>query len=183
MRGNLFCTLSLSALLLACAHGKGTRDAEGTGPRADAQDAPRQAEAGRDDDGVDSDGDGRDRDRVALPERSEEERARMATAGDELPRSEERRRERAEERAGTELDALDQGNSEIDLDLTQRVRRAVMDDDSLSFKAKNVQIITRDGHVTLRGTVKTPEEKAAIGKAAIAAAGAAHVTNQLEVGE
>jgi osmotically-inducible protein OsmY len=46
-----------------------------------------------------------------------------------------------------------------------------------------VKIITRDGHVTLRGSVKTPEEKAAIAKTATAAAGVAHVTNQIEIGE
>jgi osmotically-inducible protein OsmY len=219
MRSELFCALSLSALLVACAHDKGPRaehhppqqpqaeaEAEHAQPAkaehahaqpAKAEHAQRQAAADRDHDGVDSDGDGhdkdrldrdgdgRDKDRVAVPERNERDRARMATAGDELPRTDDTHRERAatNARAGTELNPLDQGSSEIDMGLTQRIRKAVMDDDSLSFKAKNVKIITRDGHVTLRGSVKTPEEKAAIGNSAVAAAGMAHVTNQIEIGE
>jgi len=208
MRSDLICTLSLSALLLACAHDKGSRsgehhaqaearaetehaaadnDRDGVDSDGDGRDRDGVARNApdRDHDGVDSDGDGRDQDRAAVPEHNEKDRARLATAGDELPRNERANRERAaaEPREGTELNALDQGNSEIDLDLTQRIRKAVMGDDTLSFKAKNVKIITRDGHVTLRGTVKTPEEKAAIGKTAIGAAGAAHVTNQIEVGE
>jgi hyperosmotically inducible protein len=207
MRSDLFCAFSLSALLVACAHDKGPR-AEHHPPhqtqaeaehaqRAQAEQPQRQAPADRDRDGVDSDGDGHDKDRldrdgdgrnkdeVAVPERNERDRARMATAGDDLPRTDNTRRERNATGAseGTKLSPLDQGSSEIDMDLTQRIRKAVMDDDSLSFKAKNVQIITRDGHVTLRGSVKTPEEKAAIGNRAVAAAGLAHVTNQLEIGE
>jgi hyperosmotically inducible periplasmic protein len=75
---------------------------------------------------------------------------------------------------------MDQGNSEIDIDMTQRIRRAVMDAD-LSFTAKNVKIITRDGHVVLRGPVNSAAEKDAIFKLATSNAGAGHVTNQLEV--
>jgi hypothetical protein len=199
MRSDLFCAFSLSALLIGCAHDKGNR-AEHIPPheaQAEAERAQRQAAADRDHDGVDSDGDGHDKDRiasdgdrrdkdgVALPERNERDRERMAAAGDGLPRTDDTRRERDATNApeGTKLSPLDQGSSEIDMDLTQRIRKAVMDDDSLSFKAKNVKIITRDGHVTLRGSVKTPEEKAAIGKTATAAAGVAHVTNQIEIGE
>lgn len=198
MRSDLFCAFSLSALLVACAHDKGNRAEHNPPHQAQAEHTQRQAAAAdRDHDGVDSDGDGhdkdridrdgdgRDKDRVALPESSERERGRMATAGDELPRTDNTPRERDANKApvGTELNPLDQGNSEIDIDLTQRIRKAVMADDTLSFKAKNVKIITRDGHVTLRGSVKTPEEKAAIGKSAVAAAGVAHVTNQIEIGE
>jgi hyperosmotically inducible protein len=202
MRSDLFSAVSLSALLLACAHDKGSRsehaqaearaqhhaasDQDGVDSDGDGRDHDRVAQhEDRDHDGVDSDGDGQDRDRVAVPERTEKDRGRLATAGDELPRNERANRENtaAEPREGTELNALDQGNSEIDIDLTQRIRKAVMDDDTLSFKAKNVKIITRDGHVTLRGEVKTAAEKAAIAKTAIGAAGVAHVTNQIEVRE
>lgn len=76
---------------------------------------------------------------------------------------------------------MDQGNGEIDIDLTQRIRKAVMADDSLSFTAKNAKIITRDGRVTLRGPVGSAAEKDAIYKCAVSAAGVGHVTNELEV--
>jgi osmotically-inducible protein OsmY len=56
-----------------------------------------------------------------------------------------------------------------------------MKDDSLSFTAKNVKIITVSGKVTLRGPVKTTQERAAIEAAARRIAGATQVDNQIEV--
>ncbi|HEX6244553.1 MAG TPA: BON domain-containing protein, partial [Polyangiales bacterium] len=85
------------------------------------------------------------------------------------------------DRDGSDITPMDQGNGEIDLDLTQRIRKSVVGDDSLSFGAKNIKIITRDGHVTLRGTVNTAAEKDTIYKTAVTHAGVGHVSNQLEV--
>jgi hyperosmotically inducible periplasmic protein len=76
---------------------------------------------------------------------------------------------------------MDQGNSQADTDLTARIRKAIMADDALSFDAKNSKIITQNGHVTLRGPVKSMQEKQTIGRAASKLAGAGHVTNDLEV--
>jgi hyperosmotically inducible periplasmic protein len=47
--------------------------------------------------------------------------------------------------------------------------------------AKNIKIITASGQVTLRGPVKTAEEKARIDQLAKSAAGGAKIDNQLEV--
>ena len=85
------------------------------------------------------------------------------------------------DRNSANVTPMDQGNGEVDLDLTQRIRKAVMADDSLSFTAKNAKIITRDGRVTLRGPVKSAAEKDAIYKCAVSAAGVGHVSNELEV--
>jgi osmotically-inducible protein OsmY len=74
----------------------------------------------------------------------------------------------------------DQGESDTDLEVTQKIRKAVMDDDSLSFTAKNVKIITQDGKVTLRGPVKSAQERSSIGAAAKRFA-PGNVDNQLEV--
>jgi len=88
----------------------------------------------------------------------------------------------AEREQGDRAPTADQqGNGEIDLDLTQRIRKAVMHDESLSFAARNVKIITRDGHVTLRGRVNSDAEKDAIYQTALREAGAGHVDNQLEL--
>jgi hyperosmotically inducible protein len=76
---------------------------------------------------------------------------------------------------------MDQGNGESDLKLTQSIRQAVMADKTLSFTAKNVKIITKDGKITLRGPVKTAEERAAIEADARKAAGGAPIDNQIEV--
>jgi len=47
--------------------------------------------------------------------------------------------------------------------------------------AKNIKIITANGHVTLRGPVKTAQEKAKIDQLAKSAAGGAQIDNQLDV--
>jgi hypothetical protein len=76
---------------------------------------------------------------------------------------------------------MDQGNSQGDLDITAEIRKAVMADGSLSFTAKNVKIITKNGNVVLRGPVKTDAERAAIFTAATRVAGSGRVNNQIEI--
>lgn len=85
------------------------------------------------------------------------------------------------DRDNTTLTPMDQRNNETDLKVTQQIRQAVMADDSLSFTAKNVKIITQNGKVTLRGPVKTAEERNAIEAAARKVAGVTQVDNQIEV--
>jgi hyperosmotically inducible periplasmic protein len=75
----------------------------------------------------------------------------------------------------------EQSESRSDIALTRRIRRAIMADKSLSMTAKNVKVISSGGNVTLRGPVKTAEEKDAIGNKATAIAGADKVNNQLEI--
>jgi hyperosmotically inducible protein len=75
----------------------------------------------------------------------------------------------------------DQGSSDRDLEITQRIRETVIDNDQLSFTAKNVKIITVDGRVTLRGPVRNENERRAIEKAAVTVAGAGQVANGLEI--
>ena len=79
------------------------------------------------------------------------------------------------------LTPMDQGGSAQDRELTAAIRKAIVDDDSLSTNAHNVKIVTIDGVVTLRGPVKTPAEKAAVAAAAEKAKGVKRVDNQLEV--
>ncbi len=74
-----------------------------------------------------------------------------------------------------------QSNAKSDVELTREIRRAVVKDPSLSMLAHNVKIVTANGSVTLRGPVKTEEEKAAIASKAQQIAGADKVDNQIEV--
>jgi len=76
---------------------------------------------------------------------------------------------------------MDQGTSQGDRTMTQQIRQAVMRDKALSFKAKNVKIITINGKVTLAGTVKTEAERLAIEADARGVVGGAQVESQLEV--
>lgn len=85
------------------------------------------------------------------------------------------------DRSGATKTPLDQSNAQSDLDITQAIRKAVIGDKSLSFNAKNVKIITEGGRVTLRGPVKSVDERAKVVGFAKQAAGVASVDDQLEV--
>ena len=76
---------------------------------------------------------------------------------------------------------IDQSNKPSDLKLTQDIRRAIVKDDALSTAAKNIKIITIDGAITLRGPVKTDQEKADIAAKVAQVAGGSTVHNDLEV--
>jgi sporulation protein YlmC with PRC-barrel domain len=79
------------------------------------------------------------------------------------------------------LTPMNQGNSQADIDITAQIRKEIIAADGMSTNAKNVKIITMDGHVTLRGPVNSTEEKGLIGDIADRIAQAANVDNQLEV--
>jgi hyperosmotically inducible protein len=85
------------------------------------------------------------------------------------------------DRSGETQTSGDQSNSSADLKITQAIRQALMKDSELSATAKNIKIITNNGHVTLRGPVKTAQEKAKIDHLARSAAGGAHIDDQLDV--
>jgi len=75
----------------------------------------------------------------------------------------------------------DQSNSKADLAITQAIRKAVVADKALSTNAHNVKIITSNGVVTLRGPVKSTEEKDKIAAKAKSVAGVTSVDNKLEI--
>ena len=66
------------------------------------------------------------------------------------------------DRSSTTLSAMGQSQSAVDRKITRDIRQAVLNDSTLSPRAKNVKIITIDGRVTLRGPVKTEAERTAI---------------------
>jgi len=85
------------------------------------------------------------------------------------------------DREGATVLPLEQGEDAQDLAMTKQIRQAVIADDSLSFEAKNVKIVSQHGEVTLRGPVKSQDEKQIIQYAADRVAGPEHVQNQLEI--
>jgi hyperosmotically inducible protein len=82
---------------------------------------------------------------------------------------------------GATTTPIDQGNSEADLAMLAKIRQAVVDDKALSTNAQNVKIVTNNGVVTLRGPVKSAEEKKAIEAKATQVAGVTKVENLLEI--
>jgi hyperosmotically inducible protein len=105
----------------------------------------------------------------------------VAMAQDSTPPAPDNSAVNVRDRAPGAMTAGQQSNSTSDVELTRRIRRAVVQDHSLSMLAHNVKIISTNGAVMLRGPVKTEEEKTAIANKAQAIAGAGKVDNQLEV--
>jgi hyperosmotically inducible periplasmic protein len=70
-----------------------------------------------------------------------------------------------------------------DLKLTQQIRRAITKDNSLSTYAHNVKIIVQNGTVTLKGPVRSDDEKQAVEAKAAQIAGADKVKDELEVAQ
>jgi hyperosmotically inducible periplasmic protein len=65
--------------------------------------------------------------------------------------------------------------------ITQKIRKSIHEDKSLSTYAHNIKIITQDGKVTLRGPVRSDDERSTLEGKAASVAGQENVTNQLEV--
>jgi hyperosmotically inducible periplasmic protein len=74
-----------------------------------------------------------------------------------------------------------QKENRSDREITRQIRRSVIKDKSLSSYAHNVKIITQNGQVTLKGPVRSDEEKRAIEAKAIEVAGENKVTSELNI--
>jgi hyperosmotically inducible periplasmic protein len=79
------------------------------------------------------------------------------------------------------MTSYDQGNSRADKNTTARIRRDIVANDSISVNARNVNITTNQGRVTLRGWVYTSKEKNLIHQIANRYAGSSNVYNQLVI--
>jgi hyperosmotically inducible periplasmic protein len=86
----------------------------------------------------------------------------------------------ARDRNATAKTPMDQNENKKDIDITANIRKRVVDT-KMSLNAKNAKIITQDGKVTLRGPVKSAEEKTQIEEIARDVAGKDNVDSQLEV--
>jgi osmotically-inducible protein OsmY len=80
-----------------------------------------------------------------------------------------------------ELTAGQQGETKEDREITQKIRQAIVEDKSLSTYAHNVKIITSGGMVTLKGPVRSEEEKRAIEEKATQIAGSGKVMNEIDI--
>jgi hyperosmotically inducible periplasmic protein len=85
------------------------------------------------------------------------------------------------DRAKGAVTADQQKENAADRDLTKKIRQAVVGDKSLSTYAHNVKIVTQNGQVTLKGPVRSEQEKTTIESKATELAGAGKVTNEMTV--
>jgi hyperosmotically inducible protein len=74
-----------------------------------------------------------------------------------------------------------QKENRSDREITRQIRRSITQDKALSSYARNVKIITQNGNVTLRGPVRSEEDKNAIEAKANEVAGNTHVKNEIQV--
>lgn len=79
------------------------------------------------------------------------------------------------------MTAQQQKTNPADRETTKQIRSSLTKDKSLSTYAHNIKIITREGRVTLKGPVRSEDEKAAVAAKAEAVAGAGNVDDQLTV--
>ena len=86
------------------------------------------------------------------------------------------------DRSKSEPTADQQKENKSDRELARQIRRALVEDKSLSTYAHNIKVIAQNGEVTLKGPVKSDEEKQTVeAKAAQVAGGADRIKSEIEV--
>jgi osmotically-inducible protein OsmY len=85
------------------------------------------------------------------------------------------------DRSQNEPTADQQKENRSDRDITQQIRQSIMKDKSLSTYAHNVKVVTQDGQVTLKGPVRSEDEKKAIEAKAAEVVGDGKVTSELNI--
>lgn len=74
----------------------------------------------------------------------------------------------------------DRSDAAMDREITQKVREALSSDSGMAAQARDVDVSTENGTVTLRGTVASEQEKTQIESLA-RSAGATRIDNQLTI--
>jgi hyperosmotically inducible periplasmic protein len=85
------------------------------------------------------------------------------------------------DRSANEPTADRQRDTRSDRDITQQIRRSIVNDKSLSTYAHNVKVITQQGQVTLKGPVQSEDEKKSIEAKAAEVVGENKVSSELNV--
>ena len=85
------------------------------------------------------------------------------------------------DRNSNEPTADQQKDNRSDREITRQIRQSIIKDKSLSTYAHNVKIISQNGMVTLRGPVRSEEEKKSVEAKASQVAGESKVTSELDV--
>jgi len=74
-----------------------------------------------------------------------------------------------------------QKENTADRDVAKRIRQSVIKDKSLSTYAHNVKIVSQGGQVTLKGPVRSEQEKQTVEAKAVEVAGAGRVVNEMSI--
>jgi hyperosmotically inducible periplasmic protein len=85
------------------------------------------------------------------------------------------------DRAKSEPTADQAKDNASDRELMKRIRQSLMDDKSLSTYAHNIKVIAQHGKVTLKGPVRSAEEKKTVQDKATEVAGAGNVVSKISI--
>jgi hyperosmotically inducible protein len=85
------------------------------------------------------------------------------------------------DRARGAVTADQQKENTGDRDVSRKIRQSLLRDKTLSSYAHNVKVIAQDGQVTLKGPVRSDDERRIVEAKATEIAGAGHVTNEMSV--
>ena len=80
-----------------------------------------------------------------------------------------------------EVTADQQKENAGDREITKKIRESLVSDKSLSSYAHNVKVVAQGGQVTLKGPVRTEDEKRNVEAKAVEVAGAGHVVNEISI--
>jgi hyperosmotically inducible periplasmic protein len=103
------------------------------------------------------------------------------TAGQQATPAADNSKMNQQDQSANEPTADQQKNNRTDQDITRQIRQFIMADKSLSTYAHNVKIITQNGQVTLKGPVRSEDEKQSVASKATAVAGENKVTDDLSI--
>jgi osmotically-inducible protein OsmY len=103
------------------------------------------------------------------------------TAGQQTTSAADNSKMNQQGQSANEPTADQQKNNRTDQEITRQIRQSIMADKSLSTYAHNVKIITQNGQVTLKGPVRSEDEKQSIASKATAVAGENKVTDDLSI--
>jgi len=85
--------------------------------------------------------------------------------------------------AANELTSDNQSSAKSEMQIIRKIRQGIIADKKLSMYAHNVKIITGDGHVTLRGPVRSRDEERKVIKVAQSVAGPYRVIDKLRISQ
>jgi hyperosmotically inducible protein len=85
------------------------------------------------------------------------------------------------DRAKGAVTADQQKENTSDRTITQNIRKSLMKDKTLSTYAHNVKIVSINGEVTLKGPVRTEDEKRIVAEKAAVVAGEGKVINEITI--
>ena len=87
----------------------------------------------------------------------------------------------SQDRVKGEVTADQQKENAGDREIAKKIRQSLINDKGLSTYAHNVKVVVQGGQVTLKGPVRSEDEKKVVEAKAIEVAGAGHVKNEISV--